>query len=51
MIAEGYYASRSIMEINKTYQADMPICETVYHILYENISPAVEVKLLSNRLK
>ncbi len=51
MIAEGYYASRSIMEINKAYQADMPICETIYHILYENISPAVEVKLLSNRLK
>ena len=51
MIAEGYYATRSIMEINKTYQADIPICETVYHILYENISPAIEVKLLSNRLK
>ena len=51
MIAEGYYATKSIIETNKTYQADIPICEAVYHILYENISPAIEIKLLSNKLK
>jgi len=51
MIAEGYFAAKSIMETNKTYQADMPICEAVYHILYEHISPAMEIKRLSNKLK
>src|SRR6056297_81730 len=51
MIAEGYYAAKSIIETNKTYQTDIPICRAVYHILYENISPAIEIKLLSNKLK
>jgi glycerol-3-phosphate dehydrogenase (NAD(P)+) len=51
MIAEGYYAARSIMETNKSYKAKMPISEAVYNILYENISPAIEIKLLTNKLK
>jgi len=51
MIAEGFYATKSIIETNKSYQTDIPICEAVYHILYENISPAIEIKLLSNKLK
>jgi glycerol-3-phosphate dehydrogenase (NAD(P)+) len=51
MIAEGYYATKSIIETNKNYQAEMPITQAVYNILYENISPAIEIKLLSNKLK
>jgi len=51
MIAEGYYATKSIVETNKNYQAEMPITQAVYNILYENISPAIEIKLLSNKLK
>ncbi len=51
MIAEGYYATKSIIEINKAYQADIPISQAVYRILYENVSPAREVKRLSNQLK
>jgi glycerol-3-phosphate dehydrogenase (NAD(P)+) len=51
MIAEGFYATKSIVEINKTYQADVPITNAVYNILYEKISPAIEIKLLSNKLK
>lgn len=50
MIAEGYYAAKSIIEINKAYQTEIPICEAMYHILYEHISPAIEIKLLSNKL-
>ncbi|MDD5569616.1 MAG: NAD(P)H-dependent glycerol-3-phosphate dehydrogenase [Bacteroidales bacterium] len=50
MIAEGYYATKSIKEINKTYKVEMPITEAVYNILYENIAPAVEMKLLADRL-
>jgi glycerol-3-phosphate dehydrogenase (NAD(P)+) len=51
MIAEGYYATKSIIETNKKYKADIPITETVYNILYEKISPAIEIKLLTNKLK
>ena len=50
MIAEGYYAVKSIMEINKKFNIDIPIIQSVYHILYEKISPIIEMKLLEDRL-
>jgi glycerol-3-phosphate dehydrogenase (NAD(P)+) len=50
MIAEGYYATKCVMEINKKFQVEMPIVEAVYNILYERISPAVEMRLLSDKL-
>lgn len=50
MIAEGYYAVKSIVEMNKKFQVDMPICDAVYRILYENVSPTIEMRLLSGQL-
>lgn len=50
MIAEGYYAAKSIFEINKKYKVDMPISEAVYKILYENASPKKEMALLTTKL-
>ncbi len=50
MIAEGYYSSKSIFEINKNYNVDMPIAEAVYQILYENKSPKKEIAQLSEKL-
>jgi glycerol-3-phosphate dehydrogenase (NAD(P)+) len=50
MIAEGYYAVKGIYEINKRYQIELPITQTVYHILYEKISPRIEMSLLSDKL-
>ncbi len=47
MIAEGYYGTRCIKEINKKMQVDMPILEAVYRILYENSSPMIEIKKLT----
>ena len=41
MVAEGYNASKCMKIINENIQADMPIAETVYKILWENI-PAAE---------
>ena len=51
MIAEGYYAVKSIVEINKNYLVNMPITDAVYNILYEKISPAIEIKLLTENLR
>jgi glycerol-3-phosphate dehydrogenase (NAD(P)+) len=51
MIAEGYYAVACIWELNKTYHVKMPITEAVYHILYDKVSPALEIKLLTENLK
>jgi glycerol-3-phosphate dehydrogenase (NAD(P)+) len=51
MIAEGYYAVKSIHEMNEKFMVDMPIMESVYNILYEKKSPAAEVGILKGRLK
>lgn len=50
MVAEGYYAVKSIMEINKKYEVSMPICETVYQILYNNKTPRKEILKLTEKL-
>jgi glycerol-3-phosphate dehydrogenase (NAD(P)+) len=50
MIAEGYYATKCVMEINKKFQVEMPIVEAVYRILYERISPVIEMRLLTDKL-
>ena len=50
MIAEGYYATKCLMEINKKFQVELPIIEAVYNILYEKISPVIEMRLLTDKL-
>jgi glycerol-3-phosphate dehydrogenase (NAD(P)+) len=37
MVAEGYNASKCMHTINQTVTADMPIAETIYKILWENL--------------
>jgi glycerol-3-phosphate dehydrogenase (NAD(P)+) len=39
MVAEGYNASKCISMINKNIQAEMPIAESIYKILWEHLSP------------
>lgn len=51
MIAEGYYTVKSIIEIIKEADIEMPIVQAVYRILYEKYSPSVEMKLLTDKLK
>lgn len=51
MVAEGYYAVRCIYELNKKYGVSLPVCDAVYHILYEQKNSRVEMKTLSDILK
>ena len=51
MIAEGYYAAKCIKEINEHYRVNTPIIDAVYNILYEQISPVIEIKLLTDSFK
>ncbi len=37
MVAEGYNASKCIYEINRKVEAGMPIAETIYKILWEDV--------------
>lgn len=50
MVAEGYYAVKCIQKINKKYNVDMPITDAVYRILYEGVTPVLEMKILAGQL-
>ena len=50
MIAEGYFGTKCIKEINEERHVSMPILDSVHNILYNKISPAIEIKLLSEKL-
>ncbi len=50
MVAEGYYAVKSVYEINKKYNIDIPISDAVYRILYEKVPPMLEMRLLAKKL-
>ncbi|RFS24049.1 glycerol-3-phosphate dehydrogenase [Chitinophaga silvatica] len=40
MIAEGYYASKSVFMMNKTIGAYMPVAQAVFAILWEQVHPS-----------
>ncbi|MCR5362069.1 MAG: NAD(P)H-dependent glycerol-3-phosphate dehydrogenase [Bacteroidales bacterium] len=50
MVAEGYFGTKCIKEINQKYQIPIPIVDAMYNILYKRMSPFVEIKLLSDML-
>ena len=41
MIAEGYYAAKSLEKVRKAKHIEMPIAQAVYMVLYENARPDV----------
>ena len=51
MIAEGYYGTKCIKELNKHLHVNMPIVDAVYNILYERINPMIEIKLLTDSFR
>ncbi len=50
MVAEGYHAVKCIHELNQKFLVNMPITDAVYNILYEKISPGIEIHLLTEHL-
>lgn len=51
MIAEGYYATKSIHTMNEHHDVPMPITDAVYRILYEGIAPGLVINELKEQLR
>jgi glycerol-3-phosphate dehydrogenase (NAD(P)+) len=50
MIAEGYYAVKSLVEINQKFKVDLPILNAVYQIIYENQPAKTVIQALTKKL-
>ena len=51
MVAEGYFGTKCMKEINRRLHVNMPILDAVYNILYERINPHTEIKLLTDSFR
>ena len=51
MIAEGFFGTKCMKEKNRHMHVNMPILDSVYNILYERISPQIEIKLLTDSFR
>ena len=50
MVAEGYTASKCMFSVNKKVGAEMPIAESIYKILWENLNPEYGFKKIEEVL-
>jgi glycerol-3-phosphate dehydrogenase (NAD(P)+) len=50
MVAEGYYATKNLHELNEKMQVKMPIMDTVFQIIYEGKSAKKAIEKLSEKL-
>ncbi|MFT6851046.1 MAG: glycerol-3-phosphate dehydrogenase (NAD(P)+), partial [Sphingobacteriales bacterium] len=50
MVAEGYYGAKTLHEVNKKYNVNLPICDAVYNILYNKNVPYLEMRKLAEVL-
>lgn len=48
-LAEGYYTAKAMMTLGQTYGVELPICEAVYAVLYENAPPQEALQGLFTR--
>ncbi len=51
MIAEGYYSTACVHQMNDSYHVSLPIADAVYNILYNHISPMIEMRELGTKLR
>ncbi len=50
MIAEGYYATKTMHDINEEVKSDMPILDAVFEIIYKNASTKKTMAALTEKL-
>ena len=49
MVVEGVKSAYSIKSLSEKYKIEMPICDSVFKVLYENSDPVEEVNTLMTR--
>lgn len=50
MVAEGYYAAKTIYDLNERFGIEMPIMEYVHDVIYENASASSRLRELCLKL-
>jgi glycerol-3-phosphate dehydrogenase (NAD(P)+) len=51
-VAEGVKTTRSVFNLSKRLGVELPICNEVYHIIYDKLSPEETVgRLMTRSLK
>jgi glycerol-3-phosphate dehydrogenase (NAD(P)+) len=48
-VAEGVYTAREVQRISQQHGVEMPICQAVYRVLYENLPANQAVEMLLSR--
>jgi glycerol-3-phosphate dehydrogenase (NAD(P)+) len=48
-LAEGYFTARAVVRLTEKYNIELPICGSVYRILYESSDPRKEFENLFTR--
>jgi glycerol-3-phosphate dehydrogenase (NAD(P)+) len=48
-LAEGYYTAEAMISLGAKYGVELPICEAVYRILYENADCSETLSSLFSR--
>lgn len=49
MVAEGVKTAQSVYNLSRKINVEMPICEEMYHILYQDLAPEVALHRLMTR--
>lgn len=48
-LAEGYFTVKAILKLEKAYNVELPICNSVYEILYKKEEPRKQLEILFSR--
>ncbi len=48
-LAEGVYTAQALMRLSERYRVELPICSTIYQVLYENQPPEEALTALFSR--
>lgn len=51
MVAEGYFATKCIHDINRELKVKMPIMEAVYSVLYEKARPRIAIERIADSFR